>query len=98
MELPPGAALKSKIDELGGQIWIIGTPAEENFGGKVSMAEAGVFDNVDVAMMLHPSDENGLGGRTNAIYPLKFEFFGKNAMAVIREMAKAPSMPLSYPM
>ena len=74
-----GAALKSKIDELGGQIWIIGTPAEENFGGKVSMAEAGVFDNVDVAMMLHPSDENGLGGRTNAIYPLKFEFFGKNA-------------------
>lgn len=74
-----GAALKSKIDELGGQIWIIGTPAEENFGGKVSMAEAGVFDNVNVAMMLHPSDENGLGGRTNAIYPLKFEFFGKNA-------------------
>lgn len=74
-----GIALKSMIDEIGGNVWVIGTPAEENFGGKVSMAEAGVFDQVDVAMMIHPSTKNGLGGRTNALNPLKFEFFGKNA-------------------
>lgn len=74
-----GTALKSVIDELGGQVWVVGTPAEENFGGKVSMAEAGVFDNVDVAMMIHPSTQNGVGGRTNALNPVKFEFFGKNA-------------------
>ncbi len=74
-----GIALKSVIDELGGQVWVVGTPAEENFGGKVSMSQAGVFDKVDVAMMIHPSTFNGVGGRTNAINPLKFEFFGKNA-------------------
>lgn len=74
-----GVALKSVIDQLGGQVWVVGTPAEENFGGKVSMAEAGVFDNVDVAMMIHPSTYNGLGGRTNALNPVKFEFFGRNA-------------------
>jgi len=74
-----GIALKSVIDEIGGQVWVVGTPAEENFGGKVSMAEAGVFDDVDVAMMIHPSTRYGLGGRTNALNPLKFEFFGKNA-------------------
>lgn len=74
-----GIALKAVIDEIGGQVWVVGTPAEENFGGKVSMANAGVFDTVDVAMMIHPSTTNGLGGATNALNPLKFEFFGKNA-------------------
>lgn len=84
-----GIGLKSVIDEIGGQVWVIGTPAEENFGGKVSMANAGVFDNVDVAMMIHPSTKNGLGGRTNALNPLKFEFFGKNAHGCHPEEGKS---------
>ncbi len=74
-----GVALKSILGQIGGKVWVVGTPAEENFGGKVSMAEAGVFDDVDAAMMIHPSTKNGLGGRTNALNPVKFEFFGKNA-------------------
>lgn len=74
-----GTALKSVIDDIGGTVLIVGTPAEENFGGKVSMAEAGVFDKVDVALMLHPSTINSLGGKTQALNPIKFEFFGKNA-------------------
>ncbi len=74
-----GIALKSSIENIGGKILVIGTPAEENFGGKVTMAEAGIFEDIDVALMIHPSTENRLGGRTNAINPLKFEFFGKNA-------------------
>lgn len=77
--LAAGCALKSIIDELGGEIRVIGTPAEENFGGKVSMANAHVFDDVDVAMMIHPDTKNGLGGRTVALNPLKFEFFGVNS-------------------
>lgn len=79
MSLAAGCALKSIVDELGGEIRVIGTPAEENFGGKVSMANAHVFDDIDVAMMIHPDTENGLGGRTLAILPLKFEFYGVNA-------------------
>lgn len=76
-----GEALKAVIDQFGGKVLVVGTPAEENFGGKVSMAQAGVFDEVDVALMVHPSTKNGVGGRSNALYPLKFEFFGKNAHA-----------------
>ena len=80
--LAAGCALKSIIDEIGGEIRVIGTPAEENFGGKVSMANAHVFDDVDAAMMIHPDTKNGLGGRTVALNPLKFEFFGVNTHGV----------------
>lgn len=79
ISMAAGMALKSVIDEIGGKVLVIGTPAEENFGGKVSMAEAGVFDEVDVAMLIHPGTDNELGIRTQAIKPLKFEFYGKNA-------------------
>lgn len=77
--LAAGAALKSMMDELGGEVRVIGTPAEENFGGKVSMSNAHIFDDVDVAMMIHPSTNDGLGGRTLALNPLKFEFHGVNS-------------------
>ena len=33
---------------------MIGTPAEEGGGGKVTMIEGKAFDDVDVAMMVHP--------------------------------------------
>ena len=74
-----GEAVKSVINQFGGKLLVIGTPAEENFGGKVSMAEAGVFDNVDAALMVHPGNFNGVGIRTSALNPIKFEFFGKTA-------------------
>lgn len=76
-----GEALKGVIDQYGGKVLVVGTPAEENFGGKVSMAEAGVFDDVDVALMVHPGNKNGVGHRTSALMPLKFEFHGKSAHA-----------------
>lgn len=74
-----GVALKSIIDEVGGTVRVVGTPGEENFGGKVKMSEAGVFDDVDAALMIHPATSNGVGSRTLAILPIKYEFFGKNA-------------------
>ncbi|MGX7196782.1 M20 family metallopeptidase [Enterococcus olivae] len=74
-----GEAVKEIIDHFGGKLLVVGTPAEENFGGKVSMAEAGVFDQVDAALMVHPGSQNGVGKRTTALNPIKFEFFGKNA-------------------
>lgn len=76
-----GEGLKSVIDEAGGEVYVMGTPAEENFGGKVHMANAGLFDDMDVALMFHPSTRNSLGSASSALYPLKFEFFGKNAHA-----------------
>lgn len=74
-----GAALKAVIDDIGGTVRVIGTPGEENMGGKVHMASAGIFDDVDAALMVHPGTKNGLGSKSNAINPVRFEFFGKNA-------------------
>lgn len=79
ISIAAGTALKSVSNEIGGTICIIGTPGEENFGGKVHMAKAGVFDGVDVALMVHPDTKNGVGAKSNAINPIKFEFYGKNA-------------------
>jgi amidohydrolase len=39
---------------LKGRVTVFGTPAEEAVGGKVLMADAGVFDGVDAAMGAHP--------------------------------------------
>ena len=53
-----GAAvgLAAVADELG--IQVVGTPAEEHGGGKVLLLERGVFDDVSVAMMVHPAQED----------------------------------------
>lgn len=74
-----GEGLKAVIDEIGGTIKVVGTPGEENFGGKVELVKAGAFNDVDVALMVHPGTKNGLGGKSSALNPIKFEFFGKNA-------------------
>ena len=40
---------------------VLGTPAEERFGGKVNLLEAGAFDDADAALMVHPApfDDHG---------------------------------------
>lgn len=72
-------ALKEVIDEIGGEIYIYGTPAEENFGGKIDFVKSGAFNEIDLALMLHPGTTNRIGSKTVAIMPIMFEFFGKNA-------------------
>ncbi|CAG2210643.1 Peptidase M20 domain-containing protein 2 [Mytilus edulis] len=37
-----------------GKITIMGTPDEEGYGGKIDLIESGAFNNIDVAMMVHP--------------------------------------------
>lgn len=81
MSIGAAIALKELADEVGGKIKVVGTPAEENFGGKVFMSDAGVFNDLDVALMIHPGNDNSVGGKSTAINPVKFEFFGKNAHA-----------------
>ncbi len=41
-------------EQVGGRVSLIGTPAEEGGGGKETLARAGVFDDVDAVIMLHP--------------------------------------------
>src|ERR671911_689023 len=44
--------------DFGGEIRFIGTPAEEAGNGKVHLIQAGVFEDVDICLQIHPSDSN----------------------------------------
>ena len=72
-------ALKEVIDDIGGEIYLMGTPAEENFGGKIEFVKGNAFKDLDLALMLHPGTSNRIGSKTLALMPIKFEFFGKNS-------------------
>lgn len=53
-----GAALAAVRDMLPkGRVVVIGTPAEEGGGGKVKLIKAGIFKDVDAAMMCHGWDQ-----------------------------------------
>ena len=52
------AAASTLGRDFDGEIRFIGTPAEEAGNGKVHLIEAGVFDDVDVCLQIHPSDSN----------------------------------------
>lgn len=53
MSVLAGVALLPLIKVFDGELMIVGTPAEEMSGAKVLMADKGVFDGVDLAMMIH---------------------------------------------
>ena len=84
-----GAAIASKstIDQYKGTILIIGTPAEELYGGKIIMAKRGAFNNLDIAMMVHPGSSNTATTYALACQNLNVEFFGKSAHAAARPEA-----------
>lgn len=76
-----GILLSKVIEKTGGSVYVIGTPAEETDGAKVEMASKGVFDDVDVALMFHPSSETHKSGTSLAMDALEFTFYGKTAHA-----------------
>ena len=53
--LGAGLAAAALAKEAGGQVVVLGTPAEEGGGGKILMARAGAFEGVDAALMVHPA-------------------------------------------
>ena len=79
-----GVASRPAVDELGGSILVIGTPAEEFYGGKVIMAESGAFDGIDMAMIVHPGGNNRATMNTLACQTLEIEFFGRAAHAAAK--------------
>ncbi|CAI9395325.1 p-aminobenzoyl-glutamate hydrolase subunit B [Bacillus sp. T2.9-1] len=81
MGIAAGIGLSKVLSETGGKVIVYGTPAEETKGGKVTMAEAGIFEELDVAMMVHPLDNYLKSGDSLAMDAIQFEFFGKSAHA-----------------
>lgn len=64
-----------------GHIAIIGCPAEEGGGGKISLLEAGVFEGVDAALMLHPAAFDEVRPEYLAREGIDIEFVGRAAHA-----------------
>ncbi|GAA2170792.1 M20 family metallopeptidase [Agrococcus versicolor] len=62
-----GIALAPIADELGITVRVLGSPAEEGGGGKIVLLEAGVLDDVDVAMMVHPGPADAAYARPRAV-------------------------------
>lgn len=81
-----GAAVAIKelmaAGKLKGTIRFYGTPAEEDLGGKVYMARAGLFNDLDICLDWHPSYENQANMQSSqAVVDYDIIFRGKSAHA-----------------
>jgi len=78
-----GLALLPLLDELDIELIIMGTPAEEGGGGKITLLERGGFAEVSAAMMVHPW--SSATDRTDftclAVSNFEVRFTGKQAHA-----------------
>lgn len=77
-------AVKRMMERRGleGTIRLYGTPAEETLVGKVYMARAGAFDDLDAALEWHPDLETATSNRgTQAMNNFEVEFRGQAAHA-----------------
>jgi len=67
-----------------GTVVVMGTPGEEGGGGKPKMIEAGLFKDIDAALMFHPSFKDEVGERMMAIQEVEVVFKGRAAHAAAR--------------
>lgn len=74
-------AVLEKSGDMSGTITILGSPAEEQYGGKVDIIKFGGFKDIDVAMMYHPSPYSVLKPVFVACGEWRVLFTGKAAHA-----------------
>ncbi len=79
-----GAASRLAVDQFGGRVLVIGTPAEELYGGKIIMAARAAFNDLDTVMMVHPGTTDTATTEALACQTLDVEFVGKAAHAAAR--------------
>jgi aminobenzoyl-glutamate utilization protein B len=82
--LGAAVAIKEQIaaGKLRGTVIFFGTPAEEDYGGKIYMARDGLFDGVDAVLAWHPSDDTQADMvSSQAMVDLAVEFRGRSAHA-----------------
>ncbi len=81
-----GIALSRLAGRLPGSVAVLGTPAEESAvpdaGGKIPILDAGYFDGVDAAIMVHPLTEDAIALTSTLVaHGLDFAFHGRPAHA-----------------
>ncbi len=74
-------AVRGALEASGGELLVIGCPAEEGGGGKVLLLQAGVFEGVDAALMFHPGSRTMTIRGALAAARVTMRFFGKAAHA-----------------
>ena len=76
------AVVLSKVSkELGINVSLIGTPAEETFGAKYDMINLGAFDDVDYAFQAHLDAHDNMYVHNLAMNSFEFEFKGLDSHA-----------------
>lgn len=75
--LTAATAVRRAMPDLAGTLLVIGTPGEEGAGGKIKELDAGVFDDVDAALMFHPGSVTWPWRHANAVAHLTVKFHGK---------------------
>ena len=78
-----GLGLAAALDDadLEGRVRVLGSPAEEGGGGKIRLIDAGAFEGVGAAIMIHPGMADLLRPPVLAIDTCTVEFAGRNAHA-----------------
>lgn len=74
-------SLKQALGDIAGKLIVLGTPAEEEGGGKILLAENGWFDDADAALMCHPRDKTMIFRGSLACVDVDITFKGKSAHA-----------------
>lgn len=76
-------ALKEILKNQDYKLVVYGTPAEETFGGKINMLQAGCFQDIDIALMMHGGPSTCTDIKSLAMSEYKVTFKGKSAHAAI---------------
>ncbi|KAH9847735.1 amidohydrolase [Lenzites betulinus] len=79
-------AIKAALEahDIPGTVVLLGTPAEESGGGKITLLERGAYDEMDACIMSHPTagpDNFSAIWPGVACQPIEVEFFGHGAHA-----------------
>lgn len=76
-------ALQETVRDLPYKLVVYGTPAEETVGGKIRMKERGCFQDIDVALMMHPGPTTTTDVKCMAMATYQVTFHGISAHAAM---------------
>lgn len=82
-----GIAVKEILQkyDINGTIKVIGTPAEEEGGGKIIILDNGGFEDLDAALLLHPTTGvSKVAGKCKSSYNIDVTFIGLESSAISR--------------
>ncbi len=76
-----GIGLAAAADEVGVEVTVLGTPAEESVGGKIILLDKGAFAGAHAAMMVHPHPLDVVELPIIAVNQLNVRYLGRAAHA-----------------